>query len=216
MVLVLRLLALLALVPAVDAAAGQGGSADASAWEIGPMVRSRNHSVGMPLQPTPDRAGWHFDFPYPSAAAGHVHALTFRHGSLAGARRLVVRYRIDAAPGTRFAAQESPELPATLSLFFQRAGDSWSGRGRFETYRWYAPLALVRDLSPGVHEVSVPLNEAWISVQGRTAAALPAEFQAAIEQTDRVGFVLGSRLARGHGVYATGPARFTLLSFQVL
>ena len=62
----------------------------AQAWEIGPVIRGRNYSVGMPLSPTPARVGWYFDFPNPTANAGHAHYLTFRHGSLAGKRRIVM------------------------------------------------------------------------------------------------------------------------------
>ncbi|HLL30420.1 MAG TPA: hypothetical protein VK403_05440, partial [Allosphingosinicella sp.] len=34
------------------------------AWTIGPIIRGRNHSVGMPLHPTARRGGgWYFDIP---------------------------------------------------------------------------------------------------------------------------------------------------------
>lgn len=189
---------------------------DAGAWQIGPVIGRRNHSVGMPLSPRPGRGGWFFDFPYPSVRAGHVHYVTFNHGSLAGKRRIVMRYRIDAAPGVRFVPREKPSLPATVSLFFQRRGDTWSGRGPYETYRWWSPNNMVLDLRPGVHELSVGLSQEWISVNGRPASALPAEYQEAIRNAGRVGFVLGTREARGHGVFSTGPARLTVLSFRVI
>ena len=43
----------------------------------------------------------------------------------------------------------------------------------------------------------------------------PRDFRAALAGAERVGFVFGSESGRGHGVYATGPARFTLLDFRV-
>ncbi len=64
--------------------------------------------------------------------------------------------------------------------------------------------------------MSVSLNDAWISVNGAVAAANPMAFQDALADTGRVGFVLGGAAARGHGVYATGPARLTVISFQVI
>ena len=75
-------------------------TADAT-WSIGPTVRGKNHSPGLPatMRETPEGAA--FDFPYPRASAGHVHYVTAPAGSLAGASRMVIRYRIDAAPGTR-------------------------------------------------------------------------------------------------------------------
>ena len=61
----------------------------AKAWSIGPVIRGRNYSVGMPrnLEPGPD--GPSFQFPYPTRDAGHVHAVTFPVGSLAGAKRII-------------------------------------------------------------------------------------------------------------------------------
>lgn len=213
-----RMFAAAALIAAASAgpASAQPHPSEAGAWEIGPIVRARNLSVGMPRQPSPARRGWSFDFPYPSVGAGHVHYLTFVHGPLTGRRRIEMRYRIDAAPGVRFVPRESPDQPAVLSLYFQRAGDTWSGRGRYETYRWYAPERTIVPLTPGEHVVSVPLDEAWISVAGRTAAADRAAWREALDETGRVGFVLGWPLGRGHGVYATGPARMTVLSFRII
>lgn len=201
-------------VPANDARAADASRADA--WEIGPIIRARNYSVGMPLHPMQARRGWHLDFPYPNAGAGHAHYVTFNHGPLTGKRRIVMRYRIDAAPGVRFAPRETPALPATLSLYFQRRGDNWTGRRGYDSYRWYAPAHTVAQISRGVHEVTVRLDDAWTSVNGLTAAADPDAHRAAIADTDRVGFVLGSHQARGHGVYATGSARLTVLSFRVM
>lgn len=188
----------------------------ASAWEIGPVIRARNRSVGMPPSPTPGPRGWYFDFPYPTASAGHAHYITFNHGSLSGARRIVMRYRIDAARGVRFVPHETPHLPGTLSLYFQRGGDNWSGRRGYENFRWYAPHRTVVPLTPGEHEIVVNLDHSWIQVNGAPAASDPQAFQEAIAEADRVGFVLGSTQARGHGVYATGPARMTVLSFRVM
>jgi hypothetical protein len=68
---------------------------DASAWEIGPITPTRNYSVNMPLTPSPHPDGWSFDFPQPDSAAGHVHYLTLKHGSLSGKSRIVLRYRIE-------------------------------------------------------------------------------------------------------------------------
>lgn len=192
-------------------------SADASEWEIGPDVRGRNYSVGMPLQPTPaGRTGWSFEFPYPHAGVGHVHAVTHRPGPLTNASKIVMRYRIDAAPRVRFAPQETPDQPATVSIYFQRYGDSWSGKRQFEFYRWYAPAQTVKQVARGEYEVTVSLSDpSWISVMGRPVSTNPRAFEAALAQADRIGIAFGSAGARAHGVYSTGPARFTLLQFSV-
>jgi hypothetical protein len=53
----------------------------------------------------------------------------------------------------------------------------------------------------------------WTSVNGRPNRTA---FEDALVATDRVGLVFGSSSARGHGVFATAPARFTLISFRIL
>jgi len=202
---------------ALLAGAGPAAAQNAASWEIGPIIRGKNYSQGMPLRPQPTRTGWSFDFPVGSREAGHVHYVTFRPGPVAPRSRIVVRYRVDARAGTRFVPQESPELRGTVSLYFQRRGDNWSAKGRYEYFRWYAPGATVREIAPGEHEISVRLDDPdWISVQARTAGSNPAALQAALADIDRIGLVFGSTAARGHGVYATAPARFTLLSFRIL
>lgn len=191
----------------------------AEAWEIGPWIywrkQWRNYSKGMPNTPTQQGKGWSFDFPYPDAASGHVHYLTYRHGPLAGARKITLRYRIDAAAGTRFVPQERPEQEATLSLYFQQRGDKWNGKGRYAAYRWYAPADKLIPVEPGTHTVSIGLDDRWIPVTGGKGLRDSAAYDRALHRTGRVGFVFGSASGRGHGVFATQPARFTLLEFTV-
>jgi hypothetical protein len=152
---------------------------------------------------------------FPAAGAGEVDALTTAVGPLAGARRIVLRYRVDAAPRTRFIAVEAPNEPATVSLYFQQAGDNWSARGRFASYRWYAPSRAVIPLTPGLHTVTVQLNETWTNVNGQPNYVVPDGFAAALRNTARLGLAFGSSSLRSHGVYATGPARFTLLGLDI-
>lgn len=205
------------VVAAVSLSAAAAAIPPAHQWDIGPTIRLRNYSVGMPQNPVPAGRGWAFDFPYPHVGAGHVHYVTFSPGPLLGKSRIVARYRVDAGRGSRFVPQESPGVPATVSLFFQRRGDSWSGKRRYEWFRWYAPPQTVRVIAPGVHEISVSLHDPnWVSVQGRPAAMNPQGFREALAETERMGLVFGSAAARGHGVFATGPARFTLLDFRVI
>ena len=189
----------------------------ANMWEIGPLVRGRNLSVGMPPTPAPARRGWFFDFPSPDERAGHVHYVTTAARPLLGRSRIILRYRIDTPRGVRLAPRESPGAPATLSLYFQRRGDNWSARGRFEHYRWYATHANRVPLSPGEHQVSLSFDgRNWKSLAAATGDKAPAEFRDALENAERIGFVFGGGLSAGHGVYATGPARFTLLEFRVV
>lgn len=212
--LVKRSIALLAALLALPALAGD--VPPAAAWRIGPVIDGRNYSQGMPPRPSPSPEGWHFDFPHPDARAGHVHYLTFDPGSLREARELRLHYRIEAAPGVRFVPQEFPQHEAILSLYFQRRGDDWRARGEKEYYRWYAPAAAVVPLERGEHVVTVPLEDEWISVYGKPRSEAPRAFAAALAEAGSVGFVLGSAGGRGHGVYATGPARMIVLDFAIV
>ena len=193
----------------------QRGPAPVREWEIGPVIRGRNYSQGMPLHPTGDRDQWYFDFPGPRRSDGHVHYLTTRTGSLQGARGMRLRYRIDARPGARFVPQETPDQRASLSLFLQTAGDDWSGRRGQEFSRWYSPRQRPFMLRPGEFEAEVMFDEDWISVMGQPRRNAPREFERALANAERIGFTFGSRTRRGHGVFATAPARFTMLEFGV-
>jgi hypothetical protein len=213
-----------AIVAAVTFLAACGGKADARGdaatragnavtWTIGPIIRGRNYSPGMPLHPIPRAGGgWHIDLP---RAPGSLHYVTFPHGTLAGKSRIVMRYRIEAAPGARIVPATGPGMPSIITLYFQRAGDNWSGRGRFETYRWYATFASHSPIVPGDHVIVAPLNGAWTAVETSTARSNPAAFRSAVTAADQVGFVLGGGDGYGHGVFATGRARLIVTDFRV-
>ncbi|HEY0013210.1 MAG TPA: hypothetical protein VGB79_10215 [Allosphingosinicella sp.] len=199
---------------ASDANAAQGADPrQATSWTIGPIINGRNYSVNMPLNPAPRRGGgWQIDLP---RNPGSVHYVTFPHGSLAGKTRIRMRYRIEADPGVRILPSTDPNLPSILTLYFQRAGDNWRARGRYETYRWYATFASHSPITPGTHEIVAPLSGAWTAVGTSTARTAPAAFGDALAQADQVGFVLGGGDGYGHGVFATGRARLVVTEFAV-
>jgi hypothetical protein len=180
---------------------------------IGPIVRGRNYSRGMPLHPTPRRnGGWQIELP---RAPGSVHYVTFPHGSLAGKSRIVMRYRIEADPGVQILPRSDPGSASIITLYFQRGGDNWSGRGRFEAYRWYATFASQSPIKPGDHIMVAPLNSKWTAVETSSAQSNPAGFRDAVYGADQVGFVLGGGDGYGHGVFATGRARLIVTEFRV-
>ncbi|MEL7690728.1 hypothetical protein [Citromicrobium bathyomarinum] len=205
--------AILSTALAVGVASTVAAQNERSAWSIGPVIRGENYSFRMPAAMRPSPAGSTFDFPYPTARDGHVHYVTTPTRSLANASRITLRYRIDTAPGTRFVPEEHPDETATLSLYFQRAGDRWTMRTPH--HRWYSPTEKVVPLSAGTHTISIALDEAWIAMAGGSRNTLLKDFDRALAQANTVGFVFGSASGRGHGVYATGPARFTLLDFEI-
>ena len=183
------------------------------AWVIGPIIRGRNYSQRVPLHPSRGANGrWHIDLPQ---APGSVQYVTFRHGSLAGKSRIVMRFRIEAGPGARIVPVTAPQAPSIITLYFQRSGDNWSARGRFEAYRWYATFASRSPITPGEYQIVAPLTGNWTAVQTSSARNNPAAFRDAIANADQVGFVLGGGDGYGHGVYATGRARLIVTTFRV-
>ncbi|MFN3944830.1 MAG: hypothetical protein ACK4K7_07865 [Allosphingosinicella sp.] len=197
---------------AAPANAQAAANVAASEWTIGPIINGRNHSRGMPLQPTPGRNGaWHIDLPQ---APGSVHYVTFRHGSLAGKSRIVMRYRIEAAPGVRISPRGYPQWEALLTPYFQRRGDNWSAAGRFETYRWYGTFAS-KPMQRGEHVIVAPLTANWTALERSTAHGNSAAFRDALAHADEVGFVLGGGDGYGHGAFASGRARLVVTEFRV-
>lgn len=193
--------------------AAAAAAPSASEWVIGPIIKGRNYSEGAPLHPTSRRGGgWYVDIPQRPSG---IHYITFRHGSLAGKSRIVMRYRIEAAPGVRIVPATAPRSPSMITPYFQRSGDNWSARGRYESYRWYATFATQSPITPGEHRIIAPLDGNWTAVQTSSARGNPAAFRAAVADSDQVGFVLGGGDGYGHGVYATGRARLVLIDFRV-
>ncbi|HEX8216736.1 MAG TPA: hypothetical protein VF577_04660 [Allosphingosinicella sp.] len=194
-------------------ASSEAAARDPNAWTIGPIIRGRNYSVAAPLHPLPRRGGgWYIDLP---SHPGSVHYVTFPHGTLAGKRRIVMRYRIETAPGVRIEASTAPGTPGTITLYFQRGRDNWSGRGRFEAYRWYATFATQSPIRAGDHVIVAPLDGNWTAVERSSARTNPVAFRDAIAEADQVGFVLGGGDGYGHGVYATGRARLIVTDFRI-
>jgi hypothetical protein len=182
------------------------------AWTIGPIINGRSYSRLMPLRPSPGPGqAWHVNLP---TAPGSLNAVTFRHGPLAGKRQIVMRYRIEAAPGVRIEPRTAPGGVGLITLYFQRSGDNWSASGRFETYRWYATFA-TRQMTPGEHQIIAPLSGDWTAVMVSRARTSPDRFAEALANADQVGFVLGGGEGFGKGVYATGPARLVVTDFRV-
>lgn len=199
-------------VPAQVAASLASRAPAASAWDIGPTIEGRNYSENTPPSPSQIRGGMAVDIP---GAPGSVHYVTRASAPLAGAHRIVMRYRIDLAPGAQIFARTAPGHPGMLTLYFQRAGDTWSGNGRYEAYRWYATFATDHELAAGEHTMVAPLDTRWTAVERSSGATNPGGFAAALAETDRIGFVLGGGDGYGHGVYASGPARIVVTDFHV-
>jgi hypothetical protein len=201
----------LALCAALASPVAHAAPPPAEAWQIGPVIRGKNYSVGIAGALREGSQGPWFEFP--REEAGHVHYVTLPTGPLEGARQIVVRYRIDAAPGIAFVAQED-RSPGRFGLVLHREGDTWSAKDRYEAFRFYTPTTV--DLSPGVHTFSARFDDPrWTGVLHSTAKNNPNGFAGMMAHTQSVSLTFGGTSGRGHGVFATGPARFTILDFRI-
>lgn len=183
-------------------------------WEIGPTINGKNSSVGVEKRLIEHNGEHYFDIPL---ASGHVNYVTRGYGPLKGKKSITLNYRIEADEGVQIVPKGSApdHFPSILTLYIQRRGDNWSGRGEYEAYRWYATFASVMPIVPGTHTLTVPLDGNWTGVQLSQAMYSPERFAKALNNADRVGFVLGGNTGFGHGVYATGHARFIIRSFEI-
>lgn len=187
-------------------------TAPAGEWVIGPIINGRSYSPGMPLHPTPmPQGGWKIDLP---RSPGSLHYVTFRHGSLAGKSRIVIRYRVEAERGAQILPNKYPTLPALITPYFQRSGDNWSARGRYEAYRWFGTFA-TQQIRPGEHVLVAPLNGLWTAVETSNARTNPAGFRDAVANADQLGIAFGGGDGFGKGIYATGRARIVVTEFRV-
>jgi hypothetical protein len=153
-----------------------------------------------------------FDFP---VAPNSVHYVTGACDSLAGAKGLRLRYRIDADPGVKFlGAKDNQEITVGPFLHFQCGGITWTGEGEDETRRWWPDAAPT--LTPGEHEIEALFTDEWGAVETSTNRTHPDAFAAALKDAARVGLTWPNMEGKGHGLYATGNARFTLVDLSVL
>ncbi len=209
----IRKLAALTVAAAACTATALTAMPPASDWEIGPWARGKNYSVNMPATPSAGRDGT-LVVDFPRAGRGEWDALTTGIYPLKDFERVTVRYRIDASPGTRFVAVEDANTAPTISLYFQRARDNWTAKGKYASYRWYAPKHTLMPITPGEHTISIRFDDRWTNVAHRPNTEHARAYDAALARTARFGFAFGTPLLRSHGVAATGQASFTLLSVE--
>lgn len=182
-----------------------------TAWQIGPIVNGENRSPKMPLHPTKHPEGWQLDFPHPNKAAGHVHYVTRKTGSILGMTRMVLRGRIEADPSVAFVPQEFLDREPLMALFIQRKGDKWNKKTPFHRF-WSGERPVVR---AGEIDFAYSFDERWGSVYGKSSLDHPREFRDALRNAERIGFTFGHFSGSGHGIFATGPAKLIVTHFGV-
>jgi hypothetical protein len=153
-----------------------------------------------------------FDFPI---APDSVHYVTRSCAGLNPSGGIRMRYRIVADPGVEFVPVGGPSAAAAgPALYFQRGGDDWSGRGKYERYRWWATFATPCPIVPGEFEIIARFDQRWTAVLSSNSDDFPEEFREALRHANRVGHTWGGWTGAGHGDQASGKARFELIAFE--
>lgn len=180
-----------------------------SGWNAGPTISGKNYSAGVV---TCSEGIFCFEIP---EVPNSVHYLTILCSDLSTRRGIRMKYRVDNAQ--LIVPLSSPASPSMLTLYFQRAGDNWSGKDKYETYRWYAKFATETPIVSGEHSIEVSFDSNWTSVLSSSRETAPVAFADARKQCARVGFVLGGGDGLGHGVFATAKgARIVVTEFTLL
>lgn len=208
--------ALCLLVACGGNAGSDGGYAvdgnDPASWEVGPFIDGENYSKGMPEHPSKAADGiFALELTTPEQ---QPHYVTMPTEPLAGKSKITMTYKVELADGASIVPVKNPLAPSIITLYFQRKGDSWSAKD--EAFRWYAAFANHKPIKAGEYTLEAPLDGNWTSVLSSSRSSNPDAFREALENTGRVGFVLGGGDGLGHGVYATGgAARIVVTSFKV-
>lgn len=178
-------------------------------WNIGPVINGKNYSMGMPAYPTADGAGWRFAFS--TLPTDHVDYVQGRGviASLVGVKQVVMHYDVTGSGFVPHGVTDG--RPATVGLCFQRRGDNWSGAGAFQSYRWYSRQ--LPELKAGNYTLTVSLTlQSLGDVYGKSDNQ--AALDATLADLDNIAVVFGNTSGAGHGVYATAPAQFKMVSLE--
>lgn len=155
-------------------------------------------------------SGTSFEIPQ----TGSINYVTQPTGSLAGKQRITLRYKVEMAEGVRIYPPSMPDGQASITLYFQRKGDDWSGQNLMNFYRWYATGNFHAPITAGEHTLTASLtDDLWTAINYGDSTT--PRFTEALKDASRVGFVLGGGTGFGHGVTATGPATFTILDYRI-
>ena len=158
-------------------------------WYAGPIIRGENYSQDVKLQPA--GAGWQTTL---SGAKELDGALITKPPITAGS--ITVSYTISG--GELYPTDPGASEPY-VTVFLQKGGDAWSGKGQYAGYRWYSARAL--PATEGTHTATISLtdNMAWVNYAGAAARDVPG-FQQALASTGTMGLGFGHWGGRMHGV----------------
>jgi len=236
------LLLIFATLMILSGRSGYIGGAPAASRVYAPSPLSRPTQVSMTASnwqfqysanvsgPWQNGSGWSFNFPI---GVDGVHYLVTVPPVFSGKTSLTMSGSISAGAGVKFIPTTPPGQPPETSsgscgIYFQEIGDNLSGAiengQNYAYYRWFSHSGRV-GLANGKFNFTVGFTDLsdWSSVFGEHANAptsteagspvTPGQgFAQALANPSYVGITCGGMFF-GHGVYATGPATFTMISF---
>lgn len=104
--------------------------------------------------------------------------------------------------------------PASARLYFSSNGSMGSKKDWYSNFWWSNPASAV--LANGTFTITATVSpEQWSNWNGQGGLARPEGFAAAAAKPDLVGFSFGGGCFFENGVGASGPATFTLTSFDI-
>ena len=179
----------------LTACGGNSPPPSTALWEIGPVISGQNYSKGEPL---------YTDGAIAINLQAQPHYVT-RPGNLLGKSAIRLTFSVDGP-----LVGVGCTTPATVSAYFQKAGDDWNTDGG----RWWATFASVTVDHAGDYSITAPLDGPWTSVHTMTAISDPQAFASAKANANSVGFTFGNCEGYGHGAFAAVPVKFVVTSFE--
>ena len=201
--------------------AGCSGGSSTSTGNSGVVVSSQccgwqaENSPGVVLAQVVQ--GVQFAFP---VNPNHVNIVV---GGVSGAKKtgVAATYEVTgSAPQFAFVPEATNTCggPATVQLYFQQAGDDFSGAGVKQYYRWWstARQTLALGAQNWVVNFDPSLWSSVLGVRGDSSVVATQGFAAALNGMQWAGFTFGGGCFAGHGVWLNGGiAVFSIEGFTV-
>lgn len=179
-----------------------------TAWEIGPIVGTRNYSLGLPVNPTKHPEGFEFAI----SPTAEPHYITKATGPLTAYKAIRMRYRVEGPSEAHIYGKGCSEASGSaVTLYIEHKADDWSRDG----YRWWATQHTVALTGPVEAEIVAPLDGYWSSVFAFTTDTHRAVFNDAKANAARIGFTFANCEGYGHGTRSTLPVKFIVTYFGV-
>lgn len=161
------------------------------------------HSPGMPAQPRATKIGFSLDVP--PGPDSHVHiVVNYSPPVFEAGDTIRLGYSLT---GSGFTPDGQKDSPALVCLYFLTKGDLYN-----PSSRWCSNKANVLVAGDGSLSAKMVASD-WVNAEGKHD---PVAFAAALADLAAYGLAFGHETGRAHGVFATTPGRFELLTLTII